>query len=142
MAAIKGGNTKPELLIRKLLFSIGFRYRLHEKNLPGKPDIVLTKYKTALFVHGCFWHSHQCHLGRRPKSNAEFWDKKLDSNLVRDQKNLASLSAMGWKIVVVWECGVKGKTKIPPDILKAQLCSAILNDSNELYVIEGILVKQ
>jgi DNA mismatch endonuclease (patch repair protein) len=108
MSRIRSKDTKPELLVRKYLFSKGFRYRLHEKKLPGKPDLVLTKYKTVIFVHGCFWHSHQnCKYAVIPKSNLEYWQNKISKNQSRDSVNEDQLAKLGWKIIVIWECELK-----------------------------------
>jgi len=108
MSRISGKDTKPEILVRKFLFSLGFRYRKNDKRYPGKPDIVLPKYKTAIFVHGCFWHRHlNCQLFKWPKSNREFWKKKLEGNAARDQKNKAELESLGWKVITVWECEMR-----------------------------------
>ncbi|ARU31746.1 very short patch repair endonuclease [Sulfuriferula sp. AH1] len=105
MAGIKGKNTKPELLVRKYLHSRGLRFRLHAKELPGKPDLVFPKYKTVVFVHGCFWHQHpRCKLAVMPGSNIEFWKQKLGANRERDQRNKKMLKALGWRILTVWEC--------------------------------------
>jgi len=108
MAAIKSSNTKPEVAVRKYLFSQGFRFRKNVKGLPGKPDIVLAKYKTCIFVNGCFWHKHDgCRYFVWPKSNAEFWREKIENNVARDQKNYELLRSEGWNIIVVWECEIK-----------------------------------
>jgi DNA mismatch endonuclease (patch repair protein) len=108
MAAIKGKDTKPELAVRKYLHGLGYRYRLHCKDLPGKPDIVLRKWKTVIFVNGCYWHRHEnCKYAYLPKSNSEFWKKKFQETVRRDNNNYALLSNMGWKIIVVWECDIK-----------------------------------
>lgn len=107
MAAVGGKNTAPELYVRKSLFAAGFRFRLHAANLPGKPDIVLPRYKTVVFVHGCFWHSHSCARGKRPSSNTTFWNSKLDANLRRDRRNRAALKAAGWRSIVIWQCDLQ-----------------------------------
>lgn len=104
MAAVRGANTAPELYVRRKLFAAGFRFRLHVAGLPGKPDIVLSRYETAVFVHGCFWHGHACPRGGRPTTNTVFWNAKLDSNIRRDQRNLAALKAAGWRPIVIWQC--------------------------------------
>ncbi len=105
MAAIKAGNTKPEMRVRSLLHSLGYRYRLHRKDLPGKPDIVLPKYRLAIFVHGCFWHCHDCRWGRVvPKTRAEFWAEKRRRTTERDARNIKALNAAGWRVLVIWEC--------------------------------------
>ena len=108
MSKIKGKDTKSEVSVRKYLFSKGFRYRKNVRKLLGKPDIVLTKYKTIIFIHGCFWHFHQdCKEGHLPSSNIEYWKEKLDKNVERDQKNIFLLASMGWKVIVIWECELK-----------------------------------
>ena len=107
MSHIKGKGTKPEETVRKYLFSQGFRYRKNVESLPGKPDIVLSKYKTVIFVNGCFWHHHDCQYFVWPKNNAEFWKNKIDRNVERDVENMAKLRMTGWKIIVVWECELK-----------------------------------
>ena len=108
MSAIKSKNTKPEIAVRKVLHSMGYRFRLHSKDLPGSPDIVLPKYKTVIFVHGCFWHRHQnCKYASTPKTRQEFWNKKFNENINRDKINQENLSSKGWKIIIVWECEIK-----------------------------------
>lgn len=109
MSGIKGKNTKPELIVRKGLSKLGFGYRLHLKSLPGKPDLVFTKYKAVIFVNGCFWHGHKCRLFKWPKSNQEFWKKKIQGNIERDNRNLALLSREGWRVMTIWECALKNK---------------------------------
>ena len=110
MSAIKSKNTKPEIKVRKVLHSMGYRFRLHSKDLPGSPDIVLPKYKTVIFVHGCFWHRHQnCKYASTPKTRQEFWNKKFNENILRDKKNLEILSSLGWKIIIIWECEIRNK---------------------------------
>ena len=115
MAAIKGKNTKPELIIRKELHRLGFRYRLHYSALPGSPDLVFPKYKAVILINGCFWHKHECHMFKWPKNNAEFWRAKIEKNFIRDSKNSDYLVALGWKSLVIWECALKGRKKIPID---------------------------
>ena len=108
MSCIKGKNTKPEEIVRKYLFSLGFRYRKNDKRLPGTPDIVLPKYRTVIFVNGCFWHGHQgCRYFVVPKTNTEFWMNKIDANRAKDQKKISELEAMGWRVIVIWECELK-----------------------------------
>lgn len=110
MAAIRGRHTKPEVLVRRLLHAMGYRFRLHCKHLPGCPDIVLPRYKKAIFVNGCFWHRHEgCRYATTPASNSEFWQKKFRENVMRDQANYELLAEQGWRIVVVWECQLKCK---------------------------------
>jgi len=108
MSRIKGKDTKPELLVRKFLFANGYRYRLHVKNLPGKPDIVLPKYKTVIFVHGCFWHGHaNCKYYVVPKTNTDWWLQKINGNIAKDAKAVTALKKAGWKIITIWECKLK-----------------------------------
>lgn len=108
MSQIKGKNTKPEMAMRKTLHSYGFRFRLHVKNLPGTPDIVMPKYKTAIFIHGCFWHGHKnCKYFVLPKTNAEWWYDKINRNNVNDKRAELELKKLGWKVVTIWECELK-----------------------------------
>ena len=107
MSRIHSTNTKPEEYVRKFLFSEGFRYRKNDKRYPGKPDIVLPKFHTVVFVNGCFWHAHDCNEGHITKSNSSYWEKKLQNNVARDQKNYDLLKKDGWRIIVVWECELK-----------------------------------
>ena len=109
MSKISGKETKPEILVRKFLFANGFRYRKNVKNLPGKPDIVLPKYKTVIFVHGCFWHGHNCKAGKLPETRKEFWKDKINGNIKRDKKNIATLKKQSWKVIVIWQCKLKNK---------------------------------
>jgi DNA mismatch endonuclease (patch repair protein) len=105
MAKVSGANTKPEILVRKFLFSKGYRYRINVKSLPGKPDIVLPKYKTIIFIHGCFWHGHQnCEAAALPTSNVDYWTKKISSNITRDFQNTEQLQTLGWNVITIWEC--------------------------------------
>ena len=153
MSCIRSKNTKPEETVRKYLFSQGFRYRKNDKRLPGTPDIVLPKYKTVIFVNGCFWHGHEdCRYFVVPKTNTEFWINKINNNRIRDQKKISELEAMGWKVITVWECELKrdkfDKTlpligavysdyaMIPFDFDKVEVCSggriAVIDDYEEL----------
>jgi len=110
MSKIRGQNTKPEELIRKFLFSKGFRYRIHDKRYPGTPDIVLPKYHTIIFVNGCFWHGHvNCKAAKLPKTNLQTWKKKILDNISRDEKNIAKLKNEGWKVIIIWQCEIKSK---------------------------------
>ncbi len=112
MSRIKGKNTKPEELVRKYLFSQGFRYRKNDKRLPGSPDIVLPKYKTVIFVNGCFWHGHKgCRYFVWPETNKDFWKNKIETNIARDNKKTATLESMGWKVITIWECELKTKVR-------------------------------
>jgi DNA mismatch endonuclease, patch repair protein len=122
MSRIRSGDTKPEKIVRSLLHAMGYRYRLHRKDLPGTPDIVLPKYKTVIFVHGCFWHRHpDCKNATNPKTNADFWEKKFAENVERDNRNRSKLEELGWSIVTIWEC----ETEKPPIELSAIIVGRI-----------------
>ncbi|MFH1114633.1 MAG: very short patch repair endonuclease [Pseudomonadota bacterium] len=113
MARVKGADTRPEILVRSLVHRMGFRFRLHRRELPGCPDLVLRKHGKVIFVHGCFWHGHQgCRRSGRPSSNMEFWNRKLSGNMERDARNQESLRKDGWKVLVVWECETKDREKL------------------------------
>ncbi|WP_347069646.1 very short patch repair endonuclease [Flavobacterium sp. WV_118_3] len=108
MSRIKGKNTKPELLVRKYLFSEGFRYRLHDKKLPGKPDVILPKYKTVIFVNGCFWHGHEeCKFYVIPKTRTDWWLAKINTTIANDEKVTTTLQNLGWSVITIWECELK-----------------------------------
>lgn len=123
MAKIRSRDTTPELQIRRLLHAAGLRFRLHRRDLPGTPDIVLPKYKAVVDVRGCYWHAHDCHLFRQPAQNAEFWKRKLTDNLERDLRNDDALAGLGWRQLIVWECALKGRSRLEPQ----QLRSDVLN---------------
>lgn len=137
MAAIKSRNTGPEMIIRKLLHSLGFRFRLHNKKLPGTPDITLPKYKTLIFINGCFWHKHDCELFKLPKSRSLFWSEKLRTNKQRDVLNINKLLSLGWKIIIIWECSLKGRSKLPLEYIGERLVYEI-NHPNTLDRIVSI----
>ena len=121
MSKISSKDTKPEILVRKFLFSKGFRYRINVKTLPGKPDIVLPKYKTIIFVNGCFWHGHNCKKGKLPSSNTDFWKEKISNNKSRDAKNSDLLVILGWKVIIIWQCEISkidNRTKILNKLLE------------------------
>jgi DNA mismatch endonuclease (patch repair protein) len=111
MSNVKGKHTKPEIIVRKFLHSKGFRFRIHDKKLPGKPDIKLTKYQTVILVNGCFWHGHEgCKIYVMPKTNTDFWQNKIDKNVSRDNLIINNLKSLGWNVIIVWECSLR-KTK-------------------------------
>ncbi len=117
MSRVKGRDTKPEKVVRSLLHRLGYRFRLHRKDLPGKPDIVLPKHRKVIFVHGCFWHGHTgCRRAARPTDNAEFWNIKLDGNMKRDRENLSKLQSTGWDALVVWQCEMKNEADLTEKI--------------------------
>lgn len=111
MSKITGKETKPEILVRRFLFAAGFRFRKNVVNLLGKPDIVLSKYNTIIFVHGCFWHGHTCKRGKLPESNHEFWKQKIEKNIERDKQIIAQLEKDGWTVIIIWQCEIRNKEK-------------------------------
>ena len=116
MAAISSKNTKPEMTVRKLVYSMGYRYRLHRKELPGKPDLVFSSRRKVIFVHGCFWHQHGCKDSHVPRTNVSYWVPKLEKNVARDKKHIDALATAGWKVLVLWDCELADTT-----CLKARL---------------------
>ncbi|MEM1488250.1 very short patch repair endonuclease [Stenotrophomonas maltophilia] len=127
MSRIRGSNTKLEVLVRKGLHARGLRYRLGGAKLPGRPDIVLPKYRTVVFVHGCFWHGHDCPLYRLPKTRPEFWADKIGKNRARDQRVTSELEAIGWRVLTVWECSLRGQSEAVQQRVFDQLASDILS---------------
>ena len=109
MRSVRSKDTKPEKLVRSIVHSMGYRYRLHRRDLPGKPDLAFISARKAVFVNGCFWHGHACAKGRLPKTNVEFWGPKIEANKIRDEKNLRALSQMGWRTLTLWECELSDK---------------------------------
>lgn len=133
MSAIKSNDTKPEMLVRKYLHGMGLRYGLHNKKLPGSPDIVLRKYKTVIFINGCFWHGHDnCRYYRLPKSNIEFWQTKINRNRERDKRDIEALRKRGWRVIVVWECELRTKE------LRQQTLQKLFFSIQQPYVIPSI----
>lgn len=133
MAGIKSKNTRPEITLRKLLHGMGFRYRLHDKRLPGTPDMVFPKYHAVIFVHGCFWHGHRCPLFKWPSSNEDFWKNKINSNTKRDAYNKSRLQESGWRIGIVWECAVR-KSGYTGETVAQQLAAWLKSGSDYLEV--------
>lgn len=126
MSEIRGSNTKPEIIVRRLLHGAGYRFRSHNKKLAGKPDIVLAKWKTVIFVHGCFWHGHEnCELFRIPKTRPDFWQAKIEANRIRDSRNAEQLASEGWNIIIVWECAVTKKVRLSDEQLLEALIRAM-----------------
>lgn len=139
MSGIKAKNSRPEMLVRRLLHSEGFRFRLHRKDLPGTPDIVLPKFKIAIFVHGCFWHSHPgCNFAKLPATRSEFWAKKLSANVARDKATVEKLNAIGWRVLCIWECATRGSGAI--DDLMSDISSWMLGKERS-GEISGINVR-
>lgn len=128
MSRIKSKNTKPELRLRSFLHNLGFRFRVNRKDLPGKPDIVFRKYKTVIFVHGCFWHRHpNCKSASTPKSNTDFWEKKFAANVKRDRKNKEDLERMGWRVIIVWECQIRKQEDLE-NLVKNRIAPLLKSD--------------
>ncbi|WP_283206506.1 very short patch repair endonuclease [Methylobacterium organophilum] len=128
MSRIRGRDTKPEMLIRRGLHRLGFRFRLQQRDLPGKPDLVLPRYRTGIFVHGCFWHDHGCSLCKRPKTRPEFWEAKLTANRARDQRVRQALLGTGWRVLTVWECALRGQGRRPLEEVLGE-CAAFIVES-------------
>lgn len=123
MSRVKGRNTKPELFVRSLVHRMGYRFRLHRRDLPGVPDLVLPRHRKIIFVHGCFWHQHEgCSRANRPSTNKKFWNDKLDANVKRDQENLDALAKMGWVTLIIWECETR-QPHVPFEKLRQFLSS-------------------
>lgn len=143
MASVRTCGTKPELLVREVLLAAGYRYRLGKnyrksgRKLPGKPDIVLPGRKAVIFVHGCFWHRHDCHLFVWPKTRVEFWDTKLNGNHERDTKQQSALLDEGWRVGVVWECAIRGKNQLSGKVLAHRLCSWIEDADVRQFQLSG-----
>jgi DNA mismatch endonuclease, patch repair protein len=137
MSRIKAKDTKPELFIRKSLHNLGLRYRLQVKDLPGKPDLAFPKYQVALFTHGCFWHGHNCPLFKLPATQQEFWQAKIAANQARDSNAITRLNDMGWRVIVVWECALRGKNKLDTNILLPSIENIIRNGEAQLLEFRG-----
>lgn len=140
MSGIKGANTNPEKQIRSMLHRNGFRFSLHRKDLPGKPDIVLPKYGAIIFVHGCFWHRHRCRLFKWPKSNPNFWRDKINSNAKRDERHVKSLLNNHWRVLTIWECALKGVDAMQSDRL-CKRATSWLRSSSKRCVLPPIASK-
>jgi DNA mismatch endonuclease (patch repair protein) len=134
MAGIKGRNTRPELTIRRGLHARGFRFRLHAPDVPGKPDLVLPRWRAAIFVNGCFWHGHHCHLFKMPSSRVEFWSTKIESNRVRDARVARDIRDAGWRSLTIWECALKGKTRLDSDELIERVTQWLRSNGDEAEI--------
>jgi len=137
MSRVRGQNTAPELKVRRGLHALGLRFRLHSRELPGRPDLVLQRFRTAVFVHGCFWHGHKCHLSVMPATRQVFWRQKIEGNIARDQAALVALHAAGWRVVVIWECALRGKARLEDQEFLENTASFIRHTKGVLSVIEG-----
>ena len=129
MSSIRGKNTKPELMIRKAFHARGFRYRLHAKDLPGKPDLVFPKYRAVIMINGCFWHRHECSMFHWPKSNRKFWREKLERNARNDRKNIDALMREDWSVQVVWECALRGEHRLSEAMLVYRMVRWLMSQS-------------
>jgi DNA mismatch endonuclease (patch repair protein) len=138
MSGIKGKNTKPEVSVRKALHARGFRYRVHADNLPGKPDLVLPKYKAVVFVHGCFWHGHTCRYFKIPQTRTEFWLEKIQKNQARDRRQELSLLNAGWRVLIVWECAVRSMNREKTLVLIDQIAEWLINGNEYLQIDETV----
>lgn len=134
MSGIRGKDTRPEMIVRRALHAAGFRYRLHDKRLPGKPDLVFPKYRAVVFVHGCFWHGHDCHLFKIPATRTDFWRAKIHGNVERDRKAVEKLNGAGWRVGTVWECALKGKTRLAAEDVLRLLASWLLAGAGGLEI--------
>ena len=130
MSGIQGKDTRPEVLIRKSLHRKGFRYKIHDKTLPGKPDLVFPKYGAVIQINGCFWHAHDCHLFKWPSTRPDFWKNKILGNKTRDKRTLKELEILGWRVLIVWECAIKGKHKRPIDEITRQISAWLYSDES------------
>lgn len=135
MSGIRGKDTKPEMVIRRGLHRRGFRYRIHNRKLPGQPDLVFRRFRAVLFVNGCFWHGHSCELFRWPSTRAGFWQDKIGANMSRDRKNLAALREQAWRTGVVWECALKGPNRMEPDVILDTIADWLGSDVPELCLV-------
>ena len=134
MSGIKGKNTKPELMVRKALHARGFRYRLHDRKVPGKPDMVFPKWNAVIFVNGCFWHGHDCHLHKLPSTRTEFWKEKIERNRQRDDTIRKKLGDTDWRVLTIWECALRGRERIGLEAVVDRVVSWLCSDarSNEI----------
>ena len=137
MAGIRAKDTRPEMIVRRLLHKAGFRFRLHAKKLPGRPDLVLKRWQAVIHVHGCYWHGHNCHFFRLPGTDTESWRKKFDTNRRRDAAVAAQLDQLGWRQLNVWECALDGRTRLPEPALVEALCTWLRSD-NRTGEITGV----
>ena len=134
MSGIRGKDTRPELILRRGLHAQGFRFRLHDRGLPGRPDMVFPRRRAVLFAHGCFWHGHDCHLFRLPSTRPEFWQGKITGNQVRDVSVEKALADVGWRQGIVWECAMKGRAALPIDDVIAQCAAWLCSDRPRLEI--------
>lgn len=134
MSGIRGKDTRPEQLVRRALHRKGLRYRLHGKSLPGKPDLVFPSRNAVILIHGCFWHGHGCHLFKWPSTRPKFWSEKIESNRTRDVRTQAALAASGWRVLVVWECALKGKTCGPLESIADSIATWVKTGAGNMEI--------
>jgi DNA mismatch endonuclease, patch repair protein len=134
MRAIRGKNTRPEILVRKMLHAAGFRFRLHSNKLPGKPDVVLPRYRAVVFIHGCFWHQHNCPAFKMPKTRQSFWQEKIEGNASRDIASQQKIIELGWRVAVIWECTLRGRNKLSSEEIIHRLSDWINSDTIFLQI--------
>ncbi|AWH44698.1 very short patch repair endonuclease [Stenotrophomonas sp. ZAC14A_NAIMI4_1] len=137
MKNVRARDTKPELIVRKGLHAAGFRYRLHGRDLPGSPDLILPRYRTVIFVHGCFWHGHDCSLFKIPETRRDFWQNKVALNRARDQRAHEALLQLGWRVVVIWECSLKGRERLGLDEIVGLCRIFLLSQSQQSLEVRG-----
>ena len=137
MSRIRGRDTKPELRIRCGLHRRGLRFRLHRKDLPGKPDLVFPRYRAVIFVHGCFWHGHGCHLSKAPATRPEFWETKISGNIARDRRVVANLIEGGWRVLIIWECALRGASKLTEEEVLAPAASFVREPAQTFLELHG-----
>lgn len=134
MSGIRSKNTKPEMMVRRGLHRLGFRFRLHSADVPGRPDLVLPRYRVAIFVNGCFWHGHDCHLFKLPSTHPEFWRVKIARNIERDQEVRRALCEQGWRMLIIWECALKGKWRLEFDAVMLRAGKWIMGNEAEAEI--------
>jgi DNA mismatch endonuclease (patch repair protein) len=142
MSQIRGRDTKPEMLIRRGLHALGLRYRLHDRKLPGRPDLVFARHRAVVFVHGCFWHSHGCSLSKPPETSKDFWQNKLAANIARDQKAIESLKSQSWRVLVIWECALRGAAKNNMTEVIDEASQFITQSKSTIRIIEAVRLNQ
>lgn len=140
MSRIRGKDTKPEMLVRRGLHARGLRYRLHDRDLPGRPDLVFPKHCTAIFVHGCFWHAHGCALFKLPATRQDFWRTKLEGNAARDRKAVAELQVAGWCVLVIWECALRGPGRLNDAEVLGRAAKFIVESAGSLLEVAGAVI--
>lgn len=138
MAGIRGKDTKPEMILRQGLHARGFRFRLHDRRLPGSPDLVFSGRRAVIFIHGCFWHGHDCHLFRLPDTRPEFWKAKIKGNRTRDKTAEAALLTDGWRVLTIWECALKGRKRLPVDEVLDRASDWLANGPTQEAIAGGV----